>query len=276
MGKRRMFSQSIVESDAFLDMPMSSQALYFHLCMEADDYGFVSPKRVMRMIGASADDLKILIAKRYVLVFESGVAVIKHWHNHNTVRKDRSKETSYQLEFKTLTYNEFGAYTEKRVLRRKIKTPLTESLQSPVVDTHLTGTKTETSVDAPENDNQRLPQIRLDKIRLDKTNSSIADKSAVNGEKIKKLYYDIISAYGLPVRNHNNVKAAIGKLRKEMGDDDAIVYLDFVLTRYLKLDYPYKPEIGEALDIHAKRQKIIDSIKRQANKHQKTKGFKVT
>ena len=89
MATRRMFSQSITDSDAFLDMPLSTQALYFHLSMKADDDGFVnSPKRIQRNIGASDDDLKILIAKRFILVFESGIIVIKHWKIHNYIQSD--------------------------------------------------------------------------------------------------------------------------------------------------------------------------------------------
>ena len=79
MAEKRMFTKKIVDSDAFLDMPLSTQALYFHLNMQADDDGFVNnPKKIQRVIGASADDLKLLIAKRFVLGFESGIIVVKH------------------------------------------------------------------------------------------------------------------------------------------------------------------------------------------------------
>ena len=79
MAERRMFTQKIVDSDAFLDMPLTTQALYFHLNMRADDDGFINnPKKIQRMIGASDDDLKLLIAKRFLLAFENGVVVIKH------------------------------------------------------------------------------------------------------------------------------------------------------------------------------------------------------
>lgn len=107
-----MFSPTIVQHDAFLDMPLSSQALYMHLCIEADDDGFVSPKRVMRMIGANDDDLRILLAKRYILGFDSGVVVIKHWHVNNFIRHDRYKATTYSEELAKLSENNFGAYTE--------------------------------------------------------------------------------------------------------------------------------------------------------------------
>jgi len=109
-----MFSPEIVESDAFLDMPPSSQALYFHLGMYADDDGFVNPKKIMRVAGSSADDIKVLISKRFVLPFESGVVVIKHWLIHNLIRADRYKETLYKNEKAQIGLNENGAYTELR------------------------------------------------------------------------------------------------------------------------------------------------------------------
>lgn len=113
MAERRMFTQKIIDSDAFLDMPMSSQALYFHLNMRADDDGFLNnPKKILRMIGASEDDLKLLIAKRFVLAFESGVIVIKHWRMHNLIRKDRYHPTQYQEEYQSLEVKDNGSYTE--------------------------------------------------------------------------------------------------------------------------------------------------------------------
>lgn len=99
MAERRMFAKTIIDSDAFLDMPLSSQALYFHLSMRADDDGFINnPKKIQRMVGSSDDDLKLLIAKRFIITFESGVIVIKHWKMHNYIRNDRYKPTIYQDE----------------------------------------------------------------------------------------------------------------------------------------------------------------------------------
>lgn len=114
MAERRMFSKKIVDSDAFLDMPLSTQALYFHLGMRADDDGFVSnPKRIRAMVGASEDDLKLLIAKRFLLTFDSGVVVIKHWKIHNYINPDRYTPTTYIEEKSTLMLDEKKAYTEK-------------------------------------------------------------------------------------------------------------------------------------------------------------------
>ena len=145
-----MFSLQIVDTDAFLDMSISAQALYFHLSMRADDDGFVdNPKKIMKMIGAQDDDLKILLAKRFILGFEKGIIVIKHWRLNNYIRKDRYQETVYLDEKKQLRIKKNGSYTE-------------------------TG---------QPNDNQMttsgrpsIDKIRLDKIRLDK-NSILRDKS---------------------------------------------------------------------------------------------------
>ena len=112
MAERRMFARTIVDSDAFLDMPMSAQCLYFHLAMRADDEGFVnSPKKIQRMVGAADDDAKLLIAKNFIIPFESGVVVIKHWRIHNYLRSDRFTPTKYQDERSLLTIKDNGAYT---------------------------------------------------------------------------------------------------------------------------------------------------------------------
>lgn len=114
MAERRMFAKSIVLSDAFLDMPLTARCLYFTLGMLADDDGFVSsPKAIMRQCGTSQDDMAILLQKRYVLGFDSGVIVIKHWRINNYLRNDRYQQTTYIEERDTLTLDQKGAYTEK-------------------------------------------------------------------------------------------------------------------------------------------------------------------
>jgi hypothetical protein len=108
-----MFAKTIVLSDAFLDMPLSARCLYFTLGMFADDDGFVNgPKSIIRQCGASEDDLKVLVAKRFVLPFESGVIVIKHWRINNYLQKDRYKETKYLNEKSQLVLEKNGAYSE--------------------------------------------------------------------------------------------------------------------------------------------------------------------
>lgn len=112
MAERRMFAKKITESDAFLDMPSSTQMLYFHLSMNADDDGFVNnPKKIQRMCGASDDDFKLLIAKRFVILFESGVIVIKHWKMHNYIQSDRYRPTDYVEEKSMLGLKKNKSYT---------------------------------------------------------------------------------------------------------------------------------------------------------------------
>ena len=107
-----MFTMKIVDTDAFLDMPLSTQCLYFHLNMRADDDGFIgNPKRIEKIIGANDDDLKLLIAKRFVILFDDGVIVIKHWRMHNTLSRDRYIETSYTDEKKKLLLKDNGSYS---------------------------------------------------------------------------------------------------------------------------------------------------------------------
>lgn len=157
MARKRMFSIQITESDAFLDMPLSSQALYFHLSMNADDEGFVnSPKRVMRMVGASEDDLKILLTKRFLIAFPSGVMVVKHWKINNSIPNDRFKPTDYQEERAMLEVKQNKAYTE--------------CIQHVSVD-----------------------QSRLDKNRLDKNQSIYISKLITNKDmaRLTDLFADV-------------------------------------------------------------------------------------
>ena len=122
MAERRMFAKTIIDSDIFLDMPLSTQALYFHLSMRADDDGFINnSKKIQRMIGCGDDDLKLLIAKKFLLPFESGVVVIKHWRIHNYIQNDRYTETNYKFEKSTLNIDENKSYTLEETGRKLIK-----------------------------------------------------------------------------------------------------------------------------------------------------------
>ena len=164
-----MFAKSIIDSDAFLEMPVTSQLLYFHLSMRADDDGFINkPKSIMRMIGASDDDLKILFMKKFVIPFESGVVVIKHWRINNYIRKDMYHETNYKEEKALLEEDENGAY------RLLVTSPL------------QTCTETETQ--------NRLDKNRLDKNRLELIAPTSADIDAEVFDKMPCLenhYYTI-------------------------------------------------------------------------------------
>ena len=113
MSKRRMFAKTIIDSDAFLDMPSTTQLLYFHLSMRADDDGFINnAKSIMRTCGGNEDDLKLLAAKKFIIPFDSGIIVIKHWKIHNYIAKDRYTETKYLEEKAELMLDEKNAYTK--------------------------------------------------------------------------------------------------------------------------------------------------------------------
>ena len=112
MAERRMFAKTIIDSDAFLDMPLSTQALYFHLSMRADDDGFINnAKKIQRMLGCADDDLKILLSKNFIIPFETGVCVIKHWKIHNLIQKDRYKPTVYVEHKEKLSLKNNNVYT---------------------------------------------------------------------------------------------------------------------------------------------------------------------
>ncbi len=127
MAERRMFAKTIIDSDAFLDMPLSTQALYFHLSMRADDEGFINnPKKIQRMVGASDDDLKLLCAKNFIIPFETGIVVIKHWKIHNYIQKDRYKPTVYTEERERLKLKDNGAYSMDTDCIQDVSTPETQ------------------------------------------------------------------------------------------------------------------------------------------------------
>lgn len=118
MAEKRMFSKQIIDSDAFLEMPLSTQALYFHLSMRADDDGFLNnAKKVMKIIGANQNDYDLLVAKSFIIQFSDGICVIKHWRINNYLRKDRYTETIYQEEKAMLTMQPNGRYSLKDSIR---------------------------------------------------------------------------------------------------------------------------------------------------------------
>ncbi len=128
MAERRMFAKTIIDSDAFIDMPVTSRLLYYDLAMRADDDGFVnSPKKIMRMIGASETDLAVLVQKKFIIPFDNGIVVIKHWRIHNYIRKDTYNETKYKEQKALLSYDENNAYTLPSTERpRLVDEPLTQ------------------------------------------------------------------------------------------------------------------------------------------------------
>lgn len=159
MAEKRMFTMKIVDSDAFKEMPLSAQALYFHLGMNADDEGFLNnAKSVQRSILASEDDMKLLIAKNFIIPFESGVVVIKHWKMHNQIQPSRIKPTQYIEEKSLLDVKENKAYTLNLNVVDKMSTNCQHNINTCC---------------------QNTAEIRLDKISLDKCS---VDKKSVDSE----------------------------------------------------------------------------------------------
>lgn len=181
MANKRMFSKDIVGSDAFQDMPASSQLLYFHLGMEADDDGFIgNPKKIARSIGMAEDDMKILVSKRFVLLFPSGVLVIKHHRINNNWDRCNFKRTMYMEEFSQLYIKENKAYTTDKTQGEPVQTEL--SLKSVVNQT-------------------------IDKIRLNKTTK--CDFLNKNGKPIELVTADEYEADGFSPADRLKIKKAM-------------------------------------------------------------------
>lgn len=185
MASKRMFATQIIDSDAFLDMSLSTQALYFHLCMRADDDGFVNnPKRIMRLLGSGDDELKLLIAKKFLIPFESGVVVIKHWRIHNYIQSDRYKPTAYQDELKQLGLKDNKAYTlmdttciqngsidKQENSKNKPETP-PNGMDTKCIQ-NVSNLDTQTRLDKTREDKNRLDKDSIDKTREDSLSSVV-------------------------------------------------------------------------------------------------------
>lgn len=194
-----MYSDKIVETDKFLDMPVSSQNLYWHLCMHADDDGFLgNPKTITRSIGAQQDDLKILIEKGYVIVFEDGAIAITDWFVHNYIPKDRYHETVYKEDKKKLEVTETQQY---RLVTRK---PIVQDTESKQDDSNM-DTKKEQDVNSLDtsciqDDNKVYTEDKLSKDKLSKDNNIYKLSSSENidtdpEQKSQKIPYEKIIDY---------------------------------------------------------------------------------
>lgn len=163
-----MFSLDIVDTDAFLEMPTGSQLLYFHLSMRADDEGFVgNPRKIMKIVGCQEDEFKVLIAKRFLINFENGVVVIKHWLIHNIIRMDRFSPTKWQDEKNSLIVKENKAYSELATSRQPVG-------------------------------NQVLPQVKISKDKLSKDIIIAADAAKNEIVAPKSSLKDLYNSMGLP------------------------------------------------------------------------------
>lgn len=193
MAQRRMFSKEVTTSDLFVDMPSSSQLLYFHLGMEADDEGFIgNAKMLSRAYGSNNDDLKLLEAKGFIIAFPSGVTVVKDWNLNNKIRKDRQKPTIYTEEKTLLSLDSKGSY--------------------------LLGNQVST-IPQP-NDNQMSAQDRIGEVRLgkDSIGKDSIDASQPNafqeknsGEDINSLLHEYLDSF-IEFSSKNIAKRAMAQV----------------------------------------------------------------
>ena len=240
MAERRMIAKTIIDSDLFLDMPMSTQCLYFHLNMRADDDGFINnPKKIQRMIGCNDDDIKLLIAKNFIIPFESGVVVIKHWKIHNYIRMDRYKETLYKEEKSQLVTDKSKEY----ILGRPDDIPL--------VDQRLT--------------QDRLGKDRLGKDRLGKDNIPI-EEECVNEYVSEKLSF----MSKLYQKNIGMANGIVGEWLIDMSnqiDIDLFKKALEICTEKGKLNFGYlKGIIKNWLDINITSLEQLQAYELQNNK----------
>ncbi len=260
MAQRRMFSQKVTETDKFLDMGMTAQSLYFHLGMNADDDGFVgNPKSIKRMIGASEDDLKALVEKDYLIVFEDGVVVIKDWRVSNYVKPDRYTPTIYTDDRKLIGLDKNKRYqfvsdleTERNQVGTEMKPKRIQSGDKVEPECIQNGSKNNSNFfeENPQlqrgqgistmepnwnqNGTEMDPQVRLGKDRLSKSKDSLNTTSTtlnlyykgLENQKFKDELKLLVSEYGNDV-----VDFAINSMYEE-ADRPTFAYLRKILNRY--------------------------------------------
>lgn len=213
MAERRMMSKSIIKSDTFLDMPATTQNLYFHMLLDADDDGFINaPKSIMRMIGAKDDDMKVLAAKQFVIPFESGVVVIKDWKIHNYIQNDRYKPSTLP-ERDLLNIQKDKTYTLKSDVSRMD----TECIQTVSIG------------------KDRLGKVRLGKDRIGKDRvgkDSIDTLCHVSHDDVDKSHIEIIEYLNLKTgskfkpTNKPYVQAIRSRLKEGYTVDDFKTVID--------------------------------------------------
>lgn len=236
MAQRRMFSKQITDTDAFLDMPATAQNLYFHLNMHADDDGFLgNAKTIKRMVGASDDDLKIITAKQFILVFDDGVSVIRDWHIHNYIQKDRYHPTVYQED------------KEKLQLTKNKQYQISSNQHKEIENAEVKQLDTECIQDVPKTDTEvRLgkSKVRLGKARLGKSKSKLPERDKptdpfdLNPDQKNKKINELIKLFtdyadvAVDPKQYKNIKSRL----MELPADEAEHVVQHVI-RYLPDDF---------------------------------------
>ncbi|CEO20640.1 DNA replication protein [Paraclostridium sordellii] len=220
MAQRRMFSLKVIDTDLFLDMPLSTQALYFHLSMRADDDGFIgNHKKIMRMIGSSDDDMKILVAKQLIIPFETGVCVIKHWRVHNYIQKDRYNPTFYKAEKALLVANdniyEKAERMDTKCIHDVSKTETQVRLGQDRLELGKVRLETELEIEQHIDKKRVIDVVSIFFPQLDKKNT----QSIINTfNKINKDIYYLIEKL-LIVYDSNNTTNITGYIIKALKED---------------------------------------------------------
>jgi len=260
-----MFSKQIVHTDAFMDMPATAQNLYFHLSMEADDDGFVSnPNRILKLLGSNADDYKILVAKRFILQFKSGICVIKHWMIHNYIQNDRYTPTTHLLEKSLLEIKDNRAYTEKdkKIYIENRKEAMGESnlpysfaykmrnafwgRKCPLCNFDMR--ETGTSITRKPTIQHCLPISKGGKHEIENIaiichncNVSLRDKETekLNNNEVKEVWDNLVSNSDTENVSSLDTQVRIGKDRIELGKvrEEKEIYGEFKNVKLLKEEY---------------------------------------
>ena len=230
-----MFSLLVVDTDEFLDMPSSTQSLYYHLGMRADDDGFVSsPKKIAKLVNCSNDDLKLLIAKGFIIPFDSGIIAIRHWKLNNEIKKDRYTPTIYLNEKSTLKVNKNKVYsidgnnleTNWRQNGNKLETQY--SIDKNSIDKNSIDKNSKEYIEQKQEENQEQiqeqKQVKKEKVKKEKkpkeTHNSIIENYTINEDlrEALKSFVEMRKELKKPI-TIKGLKIALGKLDKMALDD---------------------------------------------------------
>lgn len=230
MARKRMFSLLVVDTDEFLDMPSSTQSLYYHLGMRADDDGFVSsPRKIVKLVNCSDDDLKLLIAKGFIIPFDSGIIAIKHWKLNNDLKKDRYTPTIYLNEKSTLRVNKNRVYSivgnnlETKRIQNGNKLDTQYSIDKNSIDKN----SKEYIVQKQEENQEQIQeqkQVKKEKVKKEKkpkeTHNSIIENYTINEDlrEALKSFVEMRKELKKPITTRG-LKIALGKLDKWALDD---------------------------------------------------------
>lgn len=268
MAQKRMFDKIITNDDNFLEMPNSTQALYFHLSMNADDDGFVNNwKSIMKITGTKEDDLKILISKSYLIPFDSGILVIKHWRINNYLRGDRYRPTQFQKEFNMLENHENKAYQLKSEWST-IGIPLVNPDKIRIDKNRIEKNREEEN--SIEDIKMSLKTDKIDKMSLKTDNLSSNDSLAIAShtptENKKEVFNNFLNIYNKECTNlpkclkiTEKRKVAVNKCLKEKIDEEVFKQIcikanqsDFLIgenDRNWKADFDFVTRTDKAMQI---------------------------